>query len=186
MRQAADRSLAEVRRKVTDAKQLVDTFKALTKLRELRKDAAKRKGMLSGSLLCHLLSDILILHPCSAFHFCFTSRHRCSFYFLFHIQAPMFLLFSVSHPGTDVPFIFCFTSRHRCSFYFLFHIQASMFLLLSVSHPSTDVPFIFCFTSRYRCSFYFLFHIQAPMYLLFSVSHPGTDVPCSFCFTSRH
>ena len=50
MKKSADRSLAEVRRKVNDAKQMIDTLKALAKLRELRKDAAKKKGLLRDSI----------------------------------------------------------------------------------------------------------------------------------------
>ena len=44
MKLSADKSLSEVRKKVSDADRLLHTLKGLTKLRELRREPAKRRG----------------------------------------------------------------------------------------------------------------------------------------------
>ena len=46
LKAAADETLGEVRRKLSEAEKARDLLKAMTKLRQLRKDAAERKGNL--------------------------------------------------------------------------------------------------------------------------------------------
>ena len=55
MKVVADETLAEVRRKVTDVKRSLETLKALQKLRQLRQEAAVKKGkaVLKIRTICH-------------------------------------------------------------------------------------------------------------------------------------
>jgi len=53
MKEAADSTLAEVRRKISETNNCVKLISQLRKLRQLRKDQAERKGL--SVHLCHII-----------------------------------------------------------------------------------------------------------------------------------
>ena len=73
MKEAADATLAEVRRKISETNSCMKLIGQLRKLRQLRKDQAERKGLsrhiLSSSSYCTSLlsSSLLVLYETNLF-----------------------------------------------------------------------------------------------------------------------